>query len=94
VSDTPAGRSLMDHYTLTGRPFPRNVYRVLRQLEVGPVTNRSLSNVLVMSRQMTGAYLSRCFRRGYALRNGNIYTISAAGVKRLAFLKQNDPDNS
>jgi hypothetical protein len=83
----------MDHYTRTGRPFPRNVYRVLDLAEFGPLTNRVVSLRLMMSRQMAGSYLSRCLCRGYLLRSGNIYQLSAAGRFRLNFLRHNDPDS-
>jgi len=83
----------MDHYTRTGRPFPRNVYRVLTVADAGPVTNRVISHALMMSRQMAGSYLSRCWRRGYLDRFGNIYRLSYAGRQRLNFLRRNDPDS-
>jgi len=85
----------MDHYTRTGRPFPRNVYRVLERAEISPLTNRAVSNSLFMSRQMAGSYLSRCLMRGYLMRTrcGNIYMLTAAGRHRLNFLRQNDPEN-
>lgn len=87
------GLILMDHYTKTGRPFPRGIFRVLSVAAAGPVTNRAISNSLMMSRQEAGSYLSRCFRRGYMTRSGNIYQLSAAGRFRLNFLRQNDPDS-
>ena len=83
----------MDHCTRTGRPFPRNVYRVLERAEISPVTNRAIANSLSMIRTTAGYYLVTCRRRGYLLKSGNIYTLSAAGRHRLNFLRQNDPEN-
>ena len=84
----------MDHYTRTGRPFPRGIYRVLCLAHLNQaLTNRVVSATLGMSRQMAGSYLSRCWRRGFLIRNGNIYQLSAAGLFRLNFLRQNDPDS-
>ncbi len=84
--------SELNHYVRTGRPFPRNVYRVLLRVEQSPVTNRALSHSLLMTRQMAGSYLSRCLMRGYLFRSGNVYQLSAAGRHRVNWLRQNDPD--
>ena len=83
----------MDHYTRSGRPFPRNVYRVLCVAQTGPVTNRVIQHVLMMERRMAGSYLSRCLMRGYLMRSGNIYQLTVAGRHRIEFLKHNDPEH-